>query len=105
MSLEKVETEKNREANEKKKAGKPVNGKEEAGKAMDEKVETEKAMGKESPEKEAVYTVEEFAENAKSVFGTRKECVTAALKNSGITACGVSRAKEAVEAFMKKEVR
>lgn len=95
MSLEKVETEKNREENEKKKAGKPVNGKEEAG----------KAMVKESPETEAVYTAEEFAENAKSVFGTRKECVLAALKSGGITACSVSRAKEAVEAFMKKEVR
>lgn len=54
---------------------------------------------------EAVYSIKEFADNAKQLFGVRRECVAAALKSAGISSCTVSKAKEVVNIFMKKEVR
>lgn len=54
---------------------------------------------------EPVYSVREFADNAKQLFGLRKECVAAALKSAGISSCTLSCAKTAVNAFMKKEVK
>lgn len=54
---------------------------------------------------ESIYTAEELAENARSLFGVRTECVAAALKVAGIKECTVSKTKEIVEAFMKKEVK
>jgi hypothetical protein len=54
---------------------------------------------------EPIYSVREFADNAKQLFGVRRECVVAALKSAGISSCTVSKAKETVNAFMKKEVR
>ena len=54
---------------------------------------------------ESVYTAEELANNAKNIFGTRKECVAAALKVANVTECTVSKAKEIVEKFLNKEVK
>ena len=56
-------------------------------------------------EKESAYPVSELAANAKKIFGTRQECVSAALKASGKTECTVSEAKVIVEKFLKKEVK
>lgn len=54
---------------------------------------------------EAVYSVKELAANARKLFGTRQECVTAALKAAGKSECTIAEAKEIVGRFLKKEVR
>ncbi len=53
----------------------------------------------------AVYSAKELAANARNIFGTRQECVMAALKAAGKAECTVSDAKEIVEKFLKKEVK
>lgn len=58
-----------------------------------------------SKQKESTYTAEEFSANAVKLFGTRKECVSAALKAAGITTCTLSKARDVVEKFIKKEVK
>jgi len=61
---------------------------------------------KEKPKvaKESAYPVSDLAANAKKIFGTRQECVLAALRAAGKTECTVSEAKAIVEKFLKKEV-
>lgn len=54
---------------------------------------------------EPVYPVNELAANARKVFGTRQECVVAALKTAGITECTVTNAKDIVKRFLEKEVK
>lgn len=54
---------------------------------------------------ESVYSASEMAANAKKVFGTRQECVAAALKAAGKTECTVTEAKEIVGKFLKREVK
>ena len=54
---------------------------------------------------EAVYTLEEFAANAKALFGVSPECVQAAFREKGITECSKDEAKQTVESFLKKEVK
>lgn len=54
---------------------------------------------------ESVYSVNELAVNAKKVFGTRQECVVAALRAAGKTECTVTEAKGIVEKFLKREVK
>lgn len=54
---------------------------------------------------ESVYSAGELAANAKKVFGTRQECVAAALKAAGKMECTVCEAKEIVEKFLKREVK
>ncbi|MCI8692632.1 MAG: hypothetical protein HFH91_07815 [Lachnospiraceae bacterium] len=54
---------------------------------------------------EPVYTAHELAANAKKVFGTKQECVAAALKAAGKTECTVAEAKGIVEKFLRKEVK
>ena len=54
---------------------------------------------------ESVYSASELAANAKKVFGTRQECVAAALKAAGKTECTVTEAKEIVGKFLKREVK
>lgn len=54
---------------------------------------------------ESAYKVRELAANAKKVFDTRPECVTAALKEGGKEQYTVSEAKTLVEKFLKKEVK
>lgn len=54
--------------------------------------------------KDPVYSADEFAANARKIFGTRHECVAAALKSAGKSECTVSEAKKIVEKFLKREV-
>lgn len=54
---------------------------------------------------ESEYTTEEFANNAKSLFNTRKECVVAALRAASVTKTTVFNAKRIVDEFLKKEVK
>ncbi len=69
-------------------------------------VEQEQAPKKEQKTlQESVYSVSELAANAKKVFGTRQECVAAALRTAGKTECTVTEAKEIVEKFLKREVK
>lgn len=68
--------------------------------------EREKTKAKAVPkQKESVYSAAELAENARTLFGVRKECAEAALRAAEIEYCTVSRAREIVEAFRRKEVR
>ncbi len=55
--------------------------------------------------KESAYPVNDLAANAKKIFRTRQECVSAALRAAGKTECTVSEAKVIVEEFLKKEVK
>lgn len=63
---------------------------------------TEQAL---KAKRESVYPVEDLAANARKLFGTRQECVSAALRDAGKTECAVSEAKEIVEKFLKREVK
>lgn len=75
------------------------------GKAEEVKKTPETGIGKEPKAKqESVYTARELADNARELFGTRPECVTAALKAANKESCTVSEAKEIVGKFMKREV-
>ncbi|MCI8418850.1 MAG: hypothetical protein HFI33_15365 [Lachnospiraceae bacterium] len=69
------------------------------------KVETVQEDKKAVKQAEPVYTAEELANAAKELFGTRRECVLAALRESGIQSCTRSVAKKLVEAYRKKEVK
>lgn len=55
--------------------------------------------------KESIYSANELVANAKKVFGTRQECVAAALRAAGKMECTVTEAKEIVEKFLKREVK
>ena len=71
-----------------------------------EEVAQEQATKKEQKTlQESVYPASELAANAKKVFGTRQECVAAALKAAGKTECTVTEAKEIVGKFLKREVK
>ena len=54
---------------------------------------------------ESEYTIEELADGAGNIFKVKRECVVTALKVAGVTTCTVSKAKELMDAFMKKEVK
>lgn len=54
---------------------------------------------------EPEYSAPELAANAKTLFGTRPECVAAALKAAGKEKTTVSEAGNIVGAFLKKEVK
>lgn len=56
-------------------------------------------------QKESMYSIKELAVNARKIFGTRQECVVAALKVDGKSQYTVSEAKVIVEKFLKKEVK
>lgn len=91
--------------NEKKEAGQsPANGnaasKEGALPVQHPAPDQPKAKGQ-----EAVYTVEELAAGAETLFRTRPECVTAAFREKGITACTREEAGEIVGRFIRKEVK
>lgn len=60
---------------------------------------------KKSKTKESLYTIDEFCNNAKSLFNTMPECVRAALKEKGIEQCDKAKAEKIVKEFMKKEVK
>ena len=52
----------------------------------------------------SVYTARELAENAKALFNTMPECVTAALRFAGVSACTIEEAKTIVKNFLNQEV-
>lgn len=54
---------------------------------------------------ESVYQISELAGNAGKLFGTRQECVTAALETAGKQEYSIAEAKKIVDKFLKKEVR
>lgn len=54
---------------------------------------------------ESAYPIGELAANAQKIFGTRQECVLAALKAAGRPEYTVPEAKEIVGRFLKKEVK
>ena len=51
------------------------------------------------------YTVEEFAENAVTLFGASSDIVTAALRMAGVKKTTKSAASKIIEEFRKKEVK
>lgn len=51
------------------------------------------------------YTAKELAGSAGDIFGTREECVLAALRAAGKETCTVPEAKGIVGRFLGKEVR
>ena len=55
--------------------------------------------------KESSYSYDEMVSSAKAVFGTRQECVAAALKADGKMEYTVYESKGIVEKFMKREVK
>lgn len=66
----------------------------------------EQAPGKEQRAVQAsAYPAEELASNAMKIFGTRQECVAAALRAAGKAECTISEAKGIVEKFLKREVK
>ena len=70
------------------------------------KVDTK--AGEKTPKEAAPeYTVEEFASNAKKIFGEKvnADIVTAAFFVKGIKEATVSKAKEIVKEFVTKEVK
>jgi len=68
-------------------------------------VTQEQAPKKAQKSREAIYTVSEFAANARKIFKTKPECVAAALKAARKSECTISEAKEIVGRFLKKEVQ
>lgn len=52
----------------------------------------------------AVYTAGEFAANARTLFGTSPDCVSAALRMKGITKCSKDVAAQAVKEFTRRKV-
>lgn len=64
------------------------------------------AEGKEKNHaKGPIYLAEELAGNARNIFNTRQECVSAALEAAGKEECTVAEAKEIVKKFLEKEVK
>ena len=57
-----------------------------------------------SVKKELEYTIDEFKEAARTLFGCNKACVEVALKKQGITQTTEEKAKKIVNDFLKKEV-
>ncbi|MCX4271629.1 hypothetical protein [uncultured Acetatifactor sp.] len=76
-----------------------------AGTAEKQAEAVQEPKNKPKAEKESVYPVGDLAANARKIFGTRQECVSAALRAAGKTECTVSEAKAIVEKFLKKEVK
>lgn len=62
-------------------------------------------LGRQKKMTEAVYSIQEFAANAGSLFNKGPECVCAALKSTGRTKFTQSEAQKIVELFLKKEVK
>lgn len=57
------------------------------------------------PAGESAYPASELAANAKKIFGTRQECVAAALKAAGKAECTIAEAKGIVKKFLERGVK
>lgn len=53
----------------------------------------------------SVYTAKELAEQADTLFGTRPECIMAALRTEKKTEFTVDEARDLVKKFLKREVK
>lgn len=80
-------------------------------KEMDKKeknTEQKKEESKETKLKQEVkkqqYSVEEFAQNAESLFSTKPECVLAAFQIANIKTATEEQAKKIVKSFLEMEV-
>lgn len=77
---------------------------------MDKKekeIELKKEETKSKPKqdmKKQEYTVEEFAQQSKSLFQTKPECVVAAFQLSGVKKATQEQAKKLVKSFLEMEV-
>lgn len=76
-------------------------------KAMEkQEVGMETSIGETQRGKQAsVYTVKELAEQADILFGTRPECIMAALRTEKKTEFTVDEARNLVKKFLKREVK
>lgn len=54
--------------------------------------------------KKQEYTVEEFAQQSKSLFQTQPECVVAAFEIAGVKKATEEQAKKIVKSFLEMEV-
>ena len=54
---------------------------------------------------EVTYSIKDFAGQAKRMFGTTPEAVTAALRLAGKEAATIEEAKKIVKEFLEKEVK
>lgn len=54
---------------------------------------------------ESVYSVQELTAANEKVFGVKKECVVAALKENGKDKLTLTEAKRIVNDFLKREVK
>ena len=77
---------------------------------MDKKekeIELKKEETKSKPKqdiKKQEYTVEEFAQQSKSLFQTQPECVVAAFQLANITQATEEQAKKIIKSFLEMEV-
>lgn len=71
---------------------------------LEKKTET-KSQKRITQTQESVYTLQEFAQNSKELFGVQKECVIAAFRVANKQEATPSEAKEMVEKFMRKEIK
>lgn len=53
---------------------------------------------------ESIYSVQELTEANEKVFGVKRECVVAALKEKGKDKLTLTEAKKIVSDFLKREV-
>ena len=74
-------------------------------KEMDKKEKNTEQKKEESKEvKKQQYSVEEFAQNAESLFCTKSECVLAAFQIANIKTATEEQAKKIVKSFLEMEV-
>lgn len=73
--------------------------------AKQESVSVDTITEKKPDTQESVYTIDEFCNNAQTLFHVMPECVRAALKEKGIKQCKKAEAEKIVKEFMKKEVK
>ena len=72
-------------------------------KEIELKKEKTKSKSKQEIKKQQ-YSVEEFAQNAESLFSTKPECVLAAFQIANIKTATEEQAKKIVKSFLEMEV-
>lgn len=82
---------------------KEIEQKNEKEKEIELKKEETKSKPKQDIKKQE-YTVEEFAQQSKSLFQTKPECVVAAFQLANITQATEEQAKKLVKSFLEMEV-
>jgi len=82
---------------------KEIEQKNEKEKEIELKKEETKSKPKQDIKKQE-YTVEEFAQQSKSLFQTKPECVVAAFQLANITQATEEQAKKIIKSFLEMEV-